>query len=105
MKKLLLAGAAITSIAMLSGCASRPYANGLLYGNQSAPLMVTNVAADCQKHGTSQSTSYLGLVTIGDASIAAAKEDGGITQVGTVDYHIDNLLGIIATTTTKVCGK
>lgn len=104
MKKILLA-TVIASVLLLSGCAHAPYQPGFLYTNATYPVAVTNNSVSCQKHGTSKATNILGLISTGDASIAAAKADAGITTVGAVDVHYKNILGIYAVTTTEVCGR
>ena len=47
------------------------------------------------KVGKSQCKSYLGLVTQGDASIEAAKKNGGITKVVSVDWKAKSILGLV----------
>lgn len=42
------------------------------------------------KTGESCYNSFLSMVIEGDASIAKAKEDGDITRVASVSYHISN---------------
>ena len=42
---------------------------------------------------------------MGDASIATAKKNGGITTVSSVDEKIESILGIITTYTTTVRGN
>ncbi len=103
MKKILLAGAAGTAL-LLTGCAG-PYSAGAWYSDMSAPSAVTDNGASCSKVGQSQMVNYLGLIATGDASVATAKKNAGITKVANVDYDHDSILGIINTTTTKVCGK
>jgi hypothetical protein len=49
--------------------------------------------------------SILGLVALGDASIASAKAAGGIAQVAYVDHEIFSVLGIYGTTCTVVVGQ
>lgn len=104
LKKLALATAASATL-FASGCAVQPYQTGGLYSDISVPVDVRDNGVACDKYGTSQATNILGLVGTGDASVAAAKKEGGIKAVGTVDVHFTNLLGLFSTTTTKVCGK
>jgi hypothetical protein len=42
------------------------------------------------KTGEACSQSWAGVVALGDASIEAAKKNGGITRVDSVDYHATN---------------
>jgi hypothetical protein len=57
------------------------------------------------KEGKSCATSILGLVAQGDASIAAAKANGGITTVSVIDHTAKNILGIMGEWCTVVRGK
>jgi len=54
--------------------------------------------------GTAKATAIIGIAT-GDASIAAAMSNGGITKVHHVDTEVTNILGIYATYTTVVYGE
>ncbi|MBE6412535.1 MAG: TRL-like protein family [Opitutales bacterium] len=86
---------AITSIAMLllAGCAT-PIPHGTLFTEVKMPVSASdNVVAS--KVGTSMCKSYLGLVSVGDASIETAKRNGGITKVTSVDWEVRNVLGFI----------
>ncbi len=44
--------------------------------------------------GKACATSILAMVATGDASLEAAKANGGITQVAVVDHTAKNILGI-----------
>jgi hypothetical protein len=57
------------------------------------------------KEGRACARSILGLVAEGDASIAAAKANGGITQVSSVDHSAKNLVGIMGEWCTVVKGR
>jgi hypothetical protein len=46
------------------------------------------------KTGIACAHSWFTLVGIGDASVEAAKANGGITQVAVVDHSAKNILGI-----------
>ena len=60
--------------------------NGCLYTNTKTPLDtdVSNTVLG-SKVGRSSARSYLWLVATGDASVAAAARDGGLTTI----YHLD----------------
>ncbi|MBT8352347.1 MAG: TRL-like family protein [Deltaproteobacteria bacterium] len=88
----------------VTGCATL-YPAGSIYTNISLPVTVTANGGTATKVGISQSTSILGAVAIGDASIEAAKKNGGITKVHHVDYGVKNILGIFGTYTTTVYGE
>lgn len=57
------------------------------------------------KEGKACGTSILGWVAQGDASIVAAKANGGITKVSSVDHYAKNILGIFGEWCTIVKGS
>ena len=57
------------------------------------------------KEGEACAMSILGLIGIGDASIAAAKAAGGVQTVSHVDHANMNILGLYGNTCTKVVGQ
>ena len=94
----------LCSLLSVTGCATL-YPAGSIYTNIQLPVTVTANIGTATKVGTSQCTSILGAVAIGDASIEAAKKNGDITKVYHVDYSVKNILGIIGTYTTTVYGE
>ena len=56
------------------------------------------------KTGKACADSILGLVARGDASVRAAKQNGGITEVTSVDHSARNFLNIVAEWCTLVRG-
>lgn len=105
MKKLGILVALIGSL-MLFGCAG-PYSPGFIVSQYNAPMCSPDDASGLDigsKTGKAQMVNYLGWIAQGDASVAAAAKNGGISKVKTVDYHYDSLLGIINKTTTIVTG-
>ena len=56
------------------------------------------------KVGKATSTSILGLVATGDASIKTAASNGGIKKIKYVDYEVNKILGIYGQYTTVVYG-
>ncbi|HEY8153184.1 MAG TPA: TRL-like family protein [Myxococcota bacterium] len=56
------------------------------------------------KEGKACAESILGLLAHGDASVRAAKEAGGITEVSVVDHSARNFLGIVGEWCTIVRG-
>jgi len=90
-------------VLLLSGCAT-PLPMGQLYTQITLPSAVGSGSIAYTKVGTAKSTSILGLIATGDASIKKASENGGITQVKFVDYKAENFLGIVGTYTTTVYG-
>jgi TRL-like protein family len=104
---------ALPLIASLSGCyagvgAGAMHAPGLLYNETKVPA--THLAAQMDtdvvtKSGSAMCKSVLGLVSMGDCSVEAAKENGNISRVNNVEYNVKNLLGLYAEYTTKVYGQ
>jgi TRL (tRNA-associated locus)-like protein len=56
------------------------------------------------KQGKACAESILGLLAHGDASVRAAKENGGIKEVTVVDHSARNFLGIVGEWCTIVRG-
>ncbi len=95
--------APISLVALLGGCATSAPIGGI-YTDVTLPLQATS-AQGGTKVGTSQCTSILAMLATGDCSIEAAKAAGGITEVTSVDWKANNILGIIGTYTTTVRGN
>jgi hypothetical protein len=55
----------------------------------------SSATAASTKQGKACAESILGLLAHGDASVRAAKENGGITEVTVVDHSARNFLGIV----------
>ena len=104
-----IAGVVILSSSLvLSGCAGMGSIGGSavpggLYSKSKLP--VSGVPGPDASTGEACATSILGLIATGDASVSAAMANGGITDVSTVDYKIENILGIYATYCTVVKGS
>lgn len=58
-----------------------------------------------EKVGQSSGVVYLGLFGNVDASMRTAAANGGISDISTVDFEVDNLFNIIQTYTTTVTGE
>lgn len=56
------------------------------------------------KEGQACAESILGLVARGDASVRAAKEDGGIDEVFSVEHSARNFFGVVGEWCTMVRG-
>ncbi len=93
--------------ASLSGCAMASGGNGGASGSlYSGYKMGGNVGAGTgTKTGEACVASILGIIATGDASLAAAKAAGGITQVSHVDHDIFSVLGLYAKSCTIVVGQ
>lgn len=105
MKKLAIL-VSLIGVVMLFGCAG-PYSPGFIISEYDAPMCSPDDADGLDigaKTGEAMMINYLGWIATGDASIAAAAANGGISRVKTVDYHFDSLLGIVNKTTTVVTG-
>ena len=89
----------------LAGCFlldATPGHTGFLFTNADGGLMVGE--GRNLKMGEASSEGIIGIVR-GDASISAAMEAGNISKIHHVDYHFQNILGIVSTYTTKVYGE
>ncbi len=94
------------SALLLSGCAAvRGPLVGIISSNVTSPVAVNPGSMSGLKKGTATASSILGIIASGDASIAAACENGNITQVVAVDCKTSNILGFYAEYTTIVYGK
>lgn len=84
MKKMFaLAGASL----MLAACATpSTYVGGALFSQTKQPMLVT--ANSGSKVGRACATNILGIYISGDMSIEAAKKNGRITKVASVDREI-----------------
>ena len=76
---------------------------GAIYTDVKAPVAASSGGGS--RVGVATSTTYLGLIATGDASIATAKRNGGISSVSSVDEEIKSVLGIITTYKTTVRGN
>lgn len=121
--------AALVAVALsVTGCAAtNAPASGLLFTSVSGPVGATDFGAPppaqptnsygstvaaatpaptASKTGTSETTGFLWLVSIGDASIDTAKKNGAITRVASTDYqHVVVLGGLFSKYTTIVKGE
>jgi len=62
-------------------------------------------APNTMKQGKACAESILGLLARGDASVRAAKENGGISDVSTIDHSARNFFGIVGEWCTLVRGN
>ena len=102
LKKITLASA-LTSVVLLSGCATglSPVGVGLIT-DVKGPITATD--KNGSKTGTACATTIIGLINQGDASIAAAKAEGGIKIVSSVDYHTKGFYPFMGKTCIIVTG-
>lgn len=88
----------------LSGCAlTMTPATGFVYSDIKGPYHATSNTL-YTKCGTSEATSILGIVALGDASIDTAMKNGRITRIHHVDYHTKNILSLYSVLTVYVYG-
>jgi hypothetical protein len=104
MNKLALA---LIGVGFLGLTACQPVASplmGVLY-NETKYGYIATTNTNATKEGKACAQTIMGLVATGDASIAAAKANGGITEVSHIDYSAKSVLGIIGDWCTIVKGK
>jgi hypothetical protein len=95
---------ALTTVAA-SGCAiARAPVTGFIYTDAQAGNGVTSNQAG-NRVGEACAKSYLGWIGTGDASIEAARRNGGITMISSVDEHAESILGVYAKYCTIVRGR
>ena len=104
MNKVAMSMLACASLVSLMGCASTQPV-GCLYTAVQLPVTATANNGPAPKVGVAECRSYLALITVGDASIEAAKKNGGITKVHHVDWDARNVLGIYGTYRVTVHGE
>lgn len=96
----LLCAVAGSTIACISAPVVPPL--GMIYTDVQAPLSPRGDVGT--RRGSSQATSILGLVSIGDASVRSAAANGGIRDVKLVDYEYRNVLLVFQRYTTIAYG-
>ena len=104
MKKIISIAAGIAVASVASGCAAGiSPVTGFIFTDVKGANMATTAGGS--KTGSATCNSILGLVATGDCSIRAAKKNGGISTVSSVDYHTKSIFGVIAEHTTLVRGN
>jgi len=76
------------SLVILSSCAGQSRVGTASFTMLNEGLHVNNNGKKSEKKGESCTHNILSILNIGDASIAAAKKDGMITQVNSVERRI-----------------
>jgi hypothetical protein len=107
MENLVKVALGVLMLSTLGGCAMATGGNGYVTGFAYSGYKMGGVVGPGAgtKTGEACATSILGIVGIGDASIATAKAAGGITQVAHVDHDNFGILGIYASSCTVVVGQ
>jgi len=89
----------------ISGClAVATPARGILYTDVQFGDVSTS-ATGSTKEGKACAESFFSLIAVGDARIATAKANAGITEVSVIDHSTKNILGIYGEYCTVVKGK
>lgn len=84
--------ALILSLGFLTSCANMTQSGmGTIYTDVKEPVIAKN-GIPSHKTGRACQTSWFGLVALGDASVEAAKKNGDITMVSTIDIEKKFLL-------------
>ena len=104
MKNLKLVMLGMYALSMVGCAMAQTPVNGLFYTDDKSPGGATEAYGGTAR-GESCATSILGAYASGDASIDAAKKDGGIAQVTVVDHTAKSILGFYAKYCTIVYGK
>lgn len=92
---------------LVVGCAatySNPFLMGGIYTQYKGPVAATGEAMGA-KMGTATASSILGWFAMGDASIATAAKNGGITKISHVDFENMSILGLYSTYKVVVYGE
>lgn len=92
---------------VVTGCATSPNPHGgFFYTNLKGPNHALENKSGGSKSGMACATTVLAVAGWGDASIKAAQENGGITEIVAVDYEFMNVVGPVYTKTcTLVSGN
>jgi hypothetical protein len=97
----------ILSIIFLSSCAMTGIfsdsGRGGIITNVTEPVTATS-SSKVRKSGKSCTRNILGIASFGDASVHAAKRNGNVAKVASVDKDIFNVLGIYGSVCTIVRG-
>ena len=89
---------------LLTSCASG-HMPGLIYSGTKANVTTTLARGDVTKTGEACTQNYLGLVSLGDASIEGARKNAGIKKIAYIDSSYTNILGLYQKYCTLVRGK
>ncbi len=98
MKKLIVSVAAACAVVLMTGCAGIMTQGGGTFGylysqvDGAGSRPPVSETASMTKVGTAESKAIV-CVAMGDSSIKAAMENGGITKIHHVDYKVMNVLG------------
>jgi hypothetical protein len=100
----LVVGSLCLLITSACAMASKQPVTGFIYSDVTDATMATSNPVGTKK-GEACSSSILGAYASGDSSIEAARRNGSITQITSVDTKTPGILGAYATSCTIVHGK
>jgi len=106
--KPLMAALVCAATLWITGCYRAPVMppGGLFYASIQAPIDTdADRTKTASRVGMASSHCVLGLFGYGDASIATAAANGGLTTIDYVDYEFFHVLGVYQRFTTKACGE
>lgn len=89
---------------VLGGCAATPHMSGI-YVSTKGNVTTDHAKGGVKKTGRACTKNFLGLVSVGDASIEAARKNGKIKKISFVDNSYKNILGLYQEYCTLVRGK
>lgn len=92
-----------------TGCATTGYfspgATGFAVVVLTKEAVQAGPGSSFAKVGRACSKNVLGFIAFGDASVSAAKAEGGITEIASVDREFVNVLAFYGSSCTIVHGK
>lgn len=95
MKSSLKVGSVLAASLLVTSCSAWPRAgnNGAFYTKVSSPVAAhPNDSSEPLRYGQACATGVLGLYASGDSTIAAARQNGSITQVVTIEEQFKHVL-------------
>lgn len=95
---------ALIILTLATGCATVKSPMMALYQNLQSPVNATGQKSGLRE-GQACISNVLGLWAIGDASIEAARQNGGISEISTVDQKITQIFTFYAELCTVVRGR
>lgn len=105
LRRMTLISSALAATLFLGGCmAALSPTFGAIFTDTKYSQDHAGTAA-ASKTGRACAQSVLGLVATGDATVATAKAQGGITEVLDVQHEVKNYLGFYAQYCTVVKGR
>lgn len=89
---------------LVVSCAATPHMPGA-YVSTKGNVTTTLAKGSSSKTGKACTKNYLGFITLGDASISAARKQGRIKKIAFIDNSYTNILGLYQEYCTLVRGK